>query len=44
MFTNTDGLSWYDAMRELYAVSQLGGFAPESTPLPVQQPTEEPGG
>jgi TolB protein len=44
MFTKPDGLSWYDAMRELYAVSQLGGFAPQSTPIPVQQPTTEPGG
>jgi hypothetical protein len=44
MFTKPDGLSWYEAMRELYAVSQLGGFAPESTPIPVQQPTDEGGG
>ena len=44
MFTKPDGLTWYDAMRELYAVSQMGGFAPEATPIPVQQPTDEPGG
>ncbi len=44
MFIKPDGLSWYDAMRELYAVSQLGGFAPQATPIPVQQPTDEPGG
>jgi hypothetical protein len=40
MFTKPDGLSWFDAMRELYAISQLGGFAPEPTPIPVQQPTD----
>jgi TolB protein len=33
MFRKTDGLDWYNAMLEIYAVSQLGGFA--ATPTPV---------
>jgi TolB protein len=32
---NTDGLSWYAAMREIYAESQLGGFVPTPTPAPL---------
>jgi hypothetical protein len=44
MFIKADGLAWFDAMRELYAVSQLGGFAPEATAIPAQQPTDAPGG
>jgi TolB protein len=44
LFDRRDGLSWYDAMRELYSVSQLGGFAPDATAIPIQQPTAKPGG
>lgn len=39
MFRKTDGLTWYDAMRELYTESQLGGWVPTPTPAPV--PTTE---
>jgi TolB protein len=38
-FERHDGLSWYEAMRELYSDSQLGGFAPTATPLPTLIPT-----
>jgi hypothetical protein len=31
MFTKADGLSWFDAMRELYTLGQMGGFAPTET-------------
>ncbi|MEZ4666650.1 MAG: hypothetical protein R3E39_01800 [Anaerolineae bacterium] len=34
LFEKIDGLSWYDAMRELYTDSQLGGFAATATPSP----------
>lgn len=34
MFRHTDGLDWYNAMLEIYAVSQLGGFAATPTPAP----------
>ncbi len=38
LFQKRDGLTWYDAMRELYPEAQLGGFAPPavtpSAPLP----------
>lgn len=40
LFRKTDGLVWYDAMRELYLDSQLGGFAP--TPTPAAEPTTLP--
>jgi hypothetical protein len=33
LFLNTDNLSWYEAMRELYTEAQLGGFAPTATPV-----------
>lgn len=42
MFYKPDGLSWLDAMRELWTEDQLGGFAPTRTPIP--QPTPTPGG
>ncbi len=34
MFRKGEGLSWYEAMRELYTEAQLGGFAPSPTPVP----------
>lgn len=40
MFRKTDGLEWYDAMREIYAESQLGAWVPTPTPAPL--PTTEP--
>jgi TolB protein len=40
LFRKSDGLSWYDAMRELYTNDQLGGFAPTATPL--SQATQQP--
>jgi TolB protein len=40
MFVKPDGLSWYDAMRELYTEPQMGGFAPAPTQqAPLQAPT-----
>jgi len=40
LFRKADGLTWYEAMLELYTNDQLGGFAPTPTPLPpaTQQP------
>ena len=38
LFRKADGLTWYDAMRELYTNDQLGGFAPTATPLPQATP------
>ncbi|GAB4518752.1 MAG: hypothetical protein OHK0046_26770 [Anaerolineae bacterium] len=35
MFIKPQGLSWYDAMLELYSESQLGGFVPTATPQPI---------
>jgi len=32
MFRKTEGLDWYNAMLEIYAVSQMGGFALTPTP------------
>ena len=32
MFLKTDGLDWYNAMREIYTDAQLGGFVPTATP------------
>ena len=31
-FQKWDGLSWYEAMREIYAESELGGWVPTATP------------
>lgn len=39
LFEKTEGMSWYQAMRELYTDAQLGGFAPTATPVP---PTQQP--
>jgi TolB protein len=39
-YRKTGGLDWYAAMREIYTVGEMGGFAPTATPAPVQQPTE----
>lgn len=41
LFRKTGGLTWYDAMRELYTVGQLGGFAPTPTAAPVVEATPE---
>jgi TolB protein len=46
IFTKPDGLSWFDAMRELYTLGQMGGFAPTVAPpaaveqQPVQSETQ----
>lgn len=32
LFEKREGLTWYEAMRELYTDAQLGGFVPTSTP------------
>lgn len=37
MFIKPEGLSWFDAMRELYTLGQLGGFAPTPVPQTVEQ-------
>jgi TolB protein len=39
LFTRPDGLTWYQAMRELYTDAQLGGFAPTATPAFDPTPT-----
>lgn len=39
MFIKPEGLTWYDAMREIYTAPQLGGFNPTPTPQPL--PTSE---
>ena len=41
MFRKTDGLDWYNAMLEIYAVSQMGGFAATPTPPPSVPTAEE---
>lgn len=35
MYRKTDGLNWYEAMREIYTDAQLGGFVPTATPAPI---------
>lgn len=35
MFLRTDGLTIYEALRELYPASQLGGYNPTATPPPI---------
>ena len=35
MFRKPEGLDWYNAMLEIYAVSQLGGFAATPTPASI---------
>jgi TolB protein len=42
MFVKDDGLTWLDAMREIYTEGQLGGFWPTATPAPL--PTTQPEG
>lgn len=42
VFQKREGLAWYDAMRELYAESQLGGFVPTPTPAPIPTLTQQP--
>jgi TolB protein len=32
-FQKRDGLTWFEAMREIYTEGQLGGFAPTATPV-----------
>lgn len=39
MLYKPEGLTWLEAMRELYTEPQLGGFVPTATPPPV--PTED---
>lgn len=34
MFVKKDGLSWYEAMRQIYTFDELGGFNPTATPIP----------
>lgn len=34
LFRKTDGLAWYEAMREIYAAGPLINFAPTPTPVP----------
>ena len=36
MLVKDEGLSWLEAMRELYTVDQLGGFVPTPTAVPLQ--------
>jgi TolB protein len=36
LYNKPDGLDWYNAMLEIYTVSQLGGFAPQATVVPLQ--------
>lgn len=41
LFVNDGGLTWYDAMRELYTEGALTNFAPTSTPAPfIPDPIE----
>jgi TolB protein len=42
VFQKREGLQWYEAMRELYAESQLGGFVPTPTPAPIPTLTQQP--
>jgi len=41
MFRKTEGLDWYNAMLEIYNVSQLGGFAATPTPVSIVPTVEE---
>lgn len=41
-FRKNDGLSWYEAMREIYTEAQLGGFAPTAIPVDAPRPTAPP--
>jgi TolB protein len=42
LFRKAEGMTWYEAMRELYTNDQLGGFAPTATPIPQDVPTQQP--
>ncbi len=43
LFEKTDGLSWYDAMLQLYSNSELGGFAATAVPtLPTPTTQTQP--
>lgn len=41
LFRKSEGLGWYEAMREIYTEAQLGGFVPTATPAPPGSPTPE---
>lgn len=41
MFRRTDGLTIYEALREIYPASQLGGYNPTATPPPIATETDE---
>lgn len=43
MFRKTQGLDWYNAMLEIYTVSQMGGFALTPTPVTTDIETGEDG-
>jgi hypothetical protein len=45
LFVKADGLTWIQAMLELYTEAQLGGFMPTATPAPtpILTPTESGG-
>jgi TolB protein len=40
LFLKIEGLTWYQAMRDLYTDSELGGFAATATPEPATQQPE----
>jgi TolB protein len=40
MLVKNEGLTWYEAMRQIYTEPQLGNFVPTATPAPIV-PTEE---
>lgn len=40
LFEKRDGLTWYEAMRELYTEAQLGGFAPRPPTTQPPVPTD----
>jgi TolB protein len=43
LFNKADGLDWFAAMRELYTVDQLGGFAPTAAPfVPTSESAAQP--
>lgn len=41
VYTKPEGLTWFDAMRELYTLGQLGGFAPTAVPAQAEAVVEE---
>jgi len=43
LFVKSDGLSWYDAMLQLYSNSELGAFAATAVPsVPTSTPQTQP--